>query len=323
MNNVIVDIKNVKKYYPINSGLFLKKINEVKAVDDVNLSLKKGEILGLVGESGCGKSTLSKLIARFEEITEGEIYFKGKNINNFNKKEMKYFRRNIQMIFQNPYSSLNPRQKIINMLEEPFIIHGLYLKNTYERKNVILKLMKEVGLDERHLYLYPREFSGGQRQRLAIARALTLQPEIIIADEPTSSLDVSIQGQIINLLINLQKKFNLTYLFISHNLRLVCAISDRIAVMYLGKIVEIADTLVLSKSPIHPYTQFLFSAMPEINPLKKKKRIIIQGDVPSPINIPKGCRFHSRCPYKKRICLQQEPIFSKRSNGSLVACHIK
>ncbi len=282
MNEEILIIERLKKYYPIRRGLFAQEPVLVKAVDDVNLMIRRGETLGLVGESGCGKSTLGRLILRLEDPDEGTITFEGENILSLDDDELRKFRRNIQIIFQDPYSSLNPRKKVDFIIGEPLAIHGLARGKELEER-----------LRAEQRFLYPHQFSGGQRQRIGIARALALQPKLVIADEPVSSLDVSIQAQIVNLLLDLQSEFGLTYLFISHDLNLIEYVSDWVAVMYLGKIMEWAKQEVIYENPIHPYSEALFSAAPAVDPLTRRHRILLEGDVPSPINPPSGCRFHS------------------------------
>jgi oligopeptide/dipeptide ABC transporter ATP-binding protein len=275
----------------------------------------------LVGESGCGKSTLGRLILRLEDPDEGTITFEGENILSFDDDQLRKFRRNIQIIFQDPYSSLNPRKKVEFIIGEPLAIHGL--ARDREREERVIQLMKVVGLRSEQRLLYPHQFSGGQRQRIGIARALALQPKLVIADEPVSSLDVSIQAQIVNLLLDLQSEFGLTYLFISHDLNLIEYVSDWVAVMYLGKIMEWAKQEVIYENPIHPYSEALFSAAPAADPLMKRQHILLEGDVPSPINPPSGCRFHTRCPLRMDVCDQEEPSLTRRPNGSLVACHVR
>lgn len=321
-NDILVFMKDLKKYYAVQGGVFSRSTATVKAVDGVTLSIKRGETLGLVGESGCGKSTLGRLNLRFEEPTGGEVYFEGENILQFDRQRLRDLWRDMQVIFQDPYSSLNPRQKVSSILGEPLIIHRVF-SNRREREDKVLELMEVVGLRPDQLHLYPHEFSGGQRQRIGIARALALSPKLIIADEPISSLDVSIQAQIVNLLIDLQGKFALTYLFISHDLRVVQHVSDRVAVMYLGKIVELADGKVLYNNPIHPYSEALLSSAPIPNPTLRREKILLEGDIPTPIDPPSGCRFHTRCVLKRDICSEEEPPLSPRSSGSLVACHVR
>jgi oligopeptide transport system ATP-binding protein len=318
---VLLEVKRVKKYFPIKAGLFARTINYVKAVDDISFYINEGETLGLVGESGCGKSTTGATILRFEKPTSGEVFFEGENIFLLKGKGLKKMRENIQIIFQDPYSSLNPRMTVASIVGEPLIIHGLF-KNKKGRLEKIKEILNNVGLSEEHMYRYPHEFSGGQRQRIGVARAIAANPKLIIADEPVSALDVSIQAQVINLLQELQKKLGLTYLFIAHDLSVVKHISDRVAVMYLGKIVEMAKKNDLYNNPLHPYTQALLSAVPIPNPAIKKKKIILRGDVPSPINPPSGCRFHTRCPKVMDICHQKEPEFKDYGNQHFVACHL-
>lgn len=319
MATPLVEVKNLKKYFPIRKGIIGQKKSVVKAVDGVSFTINKGETLGLVGESGCGKSTTGRLLMRLLEPTEGQIIFEGNDLLQLSKNEIRSARKNFQMIFQDPYASLNPRMKVKDIINEPLVIHG-YDKGKREKR--VRELLDIVGLSASHGDRYPHEFSGGQRQRIGIARALAISPKLIIADEPVSALDVSIQSQILNLLKDLQKEFNLTYLFISHNLSVVEHISDRVGVMYLGKIVEIADQEILYKNPLHPYTKSLLSAVPIPDPKVKRERIILKGDIPSPANPPRGCTFHTRCPFATDICKQKAPILQQVSDKQYVSCHL-
>nr|BFD30640.1 dipeptide ABC transporter ATP-binding protein [Pigmentibacter ruber] len=319
----ILQIKNLIKYFPIYGGLIGKEIAKVHAVDDVSFSLAKGKTLGLVGESGCGKSTLGRTILRLIEPTSGTIVFNGKDISKLSQKELRYLRKEFQIVFQDPFASLNPRMSIREILSEPFEIHKLYT-NKNERELKIISLLNEVGLNPEFIDRYPHEFSGGQRQRIGIARAISLNPKIIICDEPVSALDVSIQSQILNLMMDLRDKYHLSYIFIAHDLSVIEHISDDVAVMYLGKIVEYTSSDNLYSKPLHPYTKALISSIPKHDIVEKRKRQVIQGDIPSPINPPSGCRFHTRCPFAKEICSEKIPDLKNmgtHSSPHFVSCH--
>jgi peptide/nickel transport system ATP-binding protein len=318
---LLLEVKHLKKHFPIKGGVFSKTIGYVYAVDDINFTLEKGETLGLVGESGCGKSTTGRTILRLIEPTDGMIAFEGQDITHLDKSAMRALRREMQIIFQDPYASLNPRMTVGSIIGEPLEIHKIAKGS--EKEERVASLLQKVGLRAEDMRKYPHEFSGGQRQRIGIARALALNPKLIVCDEPVSALDVSIQAQVINLLEDLQAEFGLSYLFIAHNLNVVEHISDRVAVMYLGQIVELASDEELYKNPQHPYTEALLSAVPIPDPTAKKKRIILEGDVPSPINPPKGCHFHTRCMYKDKICEEVEPEFKDIGGGHWVACHFR
>jgi peptide/nickel transport system ATP-binding protein/oligopeptide transport system ATP-binding protein len=316
----LLNVRNLRKTFPIRGGIFGKKTGEVVAVEDVSFTVKKGETLGLVGESGCGKSTTGRTILRLYEPTSGEVEFEGKSLLSLGPEEMRKARRDLQMVFQDPFASLNPRQKVADILEEPLIVHGI--GDAKERKEAVRELLHVVGLDKSHGSRYPHQFSGGQRQRIGIARALATKPKLIVADEPVSALDVSIQSQVLNLMADLQEQFELTYIFIAHDLSVVKHISNRVGVMYLGRMVELADRDELYKHPLHPYTQALLSAVPIPDPDARRERIILKGDVPSPANPPKGCAFHPRCPHAMEVCREVRPAFVDQGGGHFVACHL-
>ncbi|MEC4806593.1 MAG: dipeptide ABC transporter ATP-binding protein [Jaaginema sp. PMC 1079.18] len=318
----LIKVENLKVYFPIFQGFILQKqIAAIKAVDDVSFEIKKGETLGLVGESGCGKSTTGRAILRLQEITEGKVYFQNQDLTQLSSSQMRDRRRQMQMIFQDPYASLNPRLTVGQIISEPLKVHNL--THQYNLSERVAQLLEIVGLNPQFAQRYPHEFSGGQRQRIAIARALAINPDFIVCDEPIAALDVSIQAQIVNLLQDLQQELDLTYLFIAHDLSVVRHISDRIAVMYLGKIVEISDRNALYNNPLHPYTQALLSAIPLPDPDREKarSRLLLKGDVPSPLNPPSGCNFQTRCPYVFADC-QKEPKLRQISENHFVACHL-
>ena len=317
---VLLSVKDLKKHFPVREGVLSRKVGTLRAVDGVSFALHRGETLGLVGESGCGKTTLGRTILRLIEPTAGSIQFEGQEITRLSRKEMRQIRRQMQMIFQDPYSSLNPRMTVGAIIEEGLIVHRILPRA--QRKQRVPELLDVVGLRPEAAAKYPHEFSGGQRQRVGIARALALLPRLIIADEPVSSLDVSIQAQILNLLIDLQETFNLTYVFISHDLRVVEHVSDRVAVMYLGKIAEIAPSEQLYRTPMHPYTRALMSAVPVPDPKTRSKRSAIGGDVPSALSPPAGCYFHPRCPHVMDICRTEFPSARDQGNDQYVACYL-
>ncbi len=313
-------VQDLKKYFPVRSGLFQRVTAWVQAVDGVNFTVRDGETFGLVGESGCGKTTIGRTVLRLTPNTGGSVFFDGEEVFGKRGAELKALRRNMQIVFQDPYSSLDPRMPVGEIINEGLQIHGI--GSTKERADIVTEMLAKVGLNPYHARRYPHEFSGGQRQRIGIARALALRPKFIVCDEPVSALDVSIQSQVLNLLKKLQAEYGLTYLFIAHNLSVVEHISDRIGVMYLGKMVEVTDRETLYHNPLHPYTQALLSAIPSPNPKLRRQRIVLTGDVPSPLHPPSGCRFHPRCPVAVDICKQAEPAFEQKAADHWVACHL-
>jgi len=319
MTAALLEVKNLKKLFAVTRGLAREKIF-VRAVDGVDFTITRGETLGLVGESGCGKTTVGRLIIRLIEPTEGEILFGGENLARLDKKKLLALRRFFQIIFQDPFASLNPRMTVSEIVGRPMEIHGLTRRS--ERDEKVGELLATVGLRREQLSRYPHEFSGGQRQRIGIARALATQPQLVVADEPTSALDVSVQAQILNLMKDLQRRFGLTYLFISHNISVIRHISERVAVMYLGKIVELSEKRALFAKPAHPYTQALLAAVPSLDPRHKRVEVILEGDVPSPVNPPSGCRFHTRCRHAMPRCSAEEPGVQQLEDGRWVACHL-
>jgi oligopeptide transport system ATP-binding protein len=319
MSQPLLEVRGLKKYFPVKTGFWGRK-KVVRAVDGVHLTVYPGETLSIVGESGCGKSTTGRCILRLIEPTEGEILFQGRDIRALNAAELRAVRRDMQLVFQDPFASLNPRKTVGQILQDPLIVHGI--GTPAERRKRVEEMIEIVGLTRQHLDRFPHEFSGGQRQRIGIARALILRPKLVVADEPVSALDVSIQAQILNLLKDLQREFQLTYLFISHDLSVVRHISDRVAVMYLGKVVEVADKTALYERPTHPYTQALLSAVPVPDPTREVNRIILEGDLPSPANPPSGCQFHPRCRHCMEVCRTTVPPLKEAEPGHLVACHL-
>jgi len=320
MSDNLLEVRHLKKYFPITAGLFRRTVGHVKAVDDVSFTLKAGETLGIVGESGCGKSTLGRMIMRVLDSTEGSIWFENKNITELQGKKLRDMRHQFQMVFQDPYASLNTKMKVGQIIAEPFIVHGILNKKEAEAK--VGQLLKRVGLRETDADRYPHEFSGGQRQRVGIARALALNPKLIVADEAVSALDVSVQSQILNLMMDLKREMNLSYMFISHNLAVVKHISDRVGVMYLGNLVEIGGKEPFYANPLHPYTKALLSSAPEPKRGARREKIILTGEVPSPANPPKGCPFHTRCPQAMASCAEVRPLLKEVSPDYYVACHL-
>ncbi|MFC1984838.1 ABC transporter ATP-binding protein [Chloroflexota bacterium] len=320
MSKRLIEVESLKKYYPITAGLLARHVADVKAVDGVSFYIMEGETLGLVGESGCGKSTLGRTILRLEEPTDGKVLYKGRDITIWDKRQLKELRQDAQMIFQDPQSSLDPRMTIGDSLEEALLIHGD--GNEKERLERVGELLKRVGLEAEHAMRYPHELSGGQKQRVGIARALAVNPKLIVADEPVSALDVSVQAQIVNLIMDLQQELGLAYLFIAHDLSVIGHVSDRIVVMYLGQIVELAGRAELFSHPLHPYTEALLSAVTLPDPHQRQRRILLQGEVPSSVNPPSGCRFHTRCPKVMKVCSQEEPTLRPLEGNHCVSCHL-
>ncbi|MCK1637509.1 dipeptide ABC transporter ATP-binding protein [Bradyrhizobium sp. 157] len=321
MSEPLLRVTGLKKHFPVKGGLLSREVGRVHAVDGVSFAVNRGETLGLVGESGCGKSTTARCVLRLVEPSEGEIVFDGRDVRGLSGGDLRAMRRNMQIVFQDPFASLNPRMTVGAILGEAFTIHAL-ASSASERDDRVASLLVKVGLKAEHMRRYPHEFSGGQRQRIVIARALAVEPKFIVCDEPVSALDVSIQAQVINLLEDLQSELKLTYLFVAHDLSVVEHISDRVAVMYLGRIVELANANDLYRNPRHPYTQALLSAVPVPDPKVKRKRIRLQGDVPSPMNPPRGCHFHTRCPVAEPRCRESAPELKQGSDGHFVACHL-
>ncbi|MBS8266846.1 dipeptide ABC transporter ATP-binding protein [Mesobacillus boroniphilus] len=320
MTEVLLKVDGLKKYFPITGGILGKQTGAVKAVDDISFWVNKGETLGLVGESGCGKSTTGRMLMRLTDPTEGQVVFEGKDLVTLSDNDMRKARKDMQMVFQDPFASLNPRHTVEKILEEPLIVHGIGTKK--ERKQMVKEMLEVVGLSSYHAKRYPHQFSGGQRQRIGIARALMTRPKLIIADEPVSALDVSIQSQVLNLLEDLQKEFQLTYIFIAHDLGVVRHISDRVGVMYLGRLVEITEADKLYEKPLHPYTRALLSAVPIPDPDVKRDQELLTGDIPSPANPPQGCAFHTRCKECMDICKTDRPVLKEIEPGHFAACHL-
>ncbi|MBD7939512.1 MULTISPECIES: ABC transporter ATP-binding protein [Cytobacillus] len=320
MSKAILEVENLKKYFPITAGVFNRKVADVKAVDDISFFVNEGETLGIVGESGCGKSTTGRMLMRLIEPTEGKISFNGKEITKLSDYEMRKMRKDMQMVFQDPFASLNPRHSVEQILEEPLIVHGIGDKVT--RKKQVREMLEVVGLSGYHAKRYPHQFSGGQRQRIGIARALMTKPKLIIADEPVSALDVSIQAQVLNLLEDLQKEFGLTYIFIAHDLGVIKHISDRVGVMYLGRMVELTTAKQLYDKPLHPYTEALLSSVPVPDPEIAVAQEVLSGDIPNPADPPNGCAFHTRCSKCMEICKQERPLLQEIEDGHMVACHL-